>query len=939
MIVDSVFNKWNINKLPRQKGAQGNYSGSTVINRNENNVQNTGIQGHYLWGNYFDATQDINGDINTQGDVNFYGNLNYQGEYNPDDELHGNLNIGRINAEDGNIKNINSDLIKAAEAYIENLTVTGSAHFFELIIDKIRSVGGAIMLTPGDGFELYGYNIKTSNQINLWWVKTDDRNGKYNQWEIGDQALCRNFDAAVVGKSSNIRNKYWWAKVVDVDTTGQWVVKLYNNQYNRDEVMALPIGNNNAYYENTHGYLKKSDFQPTTDYVYVETAQKNHWITNEEYYRLDDNEKAEYEFSQLYVHENGDGSVIKITELQYQNSDIDEVDLLIYDEIADDWKLLRSFCKADCKFCYNITIDTTNCNPYSVFNVTEDGNTAWVFQEGDNIVMLGNQDNPGRQNAIYLCAGSQGTQGTQGSNIYGSLDTDLRPPFFAQYKGIGSQGANETLRDRFNLEKRKFTWFSGGYVGAQGFANQIEGNLKIISTNPEFNDKTVEEAVIEGYQGAQGYTDGQIIGVQSQIRTTAEGLQSEVNGVQARGQQGIQGVQSQITQQAGQITLQVMNNVGTELKTRTGIDINDGTITLDANNTNVTGALNIQNANSGLVLYDGNSPVISITNQTVGGANVSSSVQIIKGTQKHETTTTFTVSDIITSMTKITAGYYTLSNMTMWATPNSWTDQTNAFPLSNVKLSLSLHKWSDDDTISVIYDNVDFPVSGGAKYINIGGTNFSSSFSGNVYFKASMTFTFNSSQVLNGIINGVFTADLISSVNSATKIGNNGINILTDITNNKYAQFTQNGYILSWNDQKVEMNSAPVSGENILRRTVVHSDGDTCTGDIGSIIKCRIVTAQADLSLKSDDGFIVVKGTWANSPELSLLDPADYKGRVVHIKNMSDKTIKFKNSSSKLIEGKDVAADATNLIEDNIGCSTTFISDGEYWYQMSYEGN
>ena len=874
MIVDSVFNKWNINKLPRQKGAQGNYSGSTVINRNENNVQNTGIEGHYLWGNYFDATQDINGDINTQGDVNFYGNLNYQGEYNPDDELHGNLNIGRVNAEDGNIKNINSDLIKAAEAYIENLTVTGSAHFFELIIDKIRSVGGAIMLTPADGFELYGYNVKTSNQINLWWVKTDDRNGKYNHWVVGDQALCRNFDAAVVGKSYNVQNKYWWAKVVDVNTTGQWVVKLYDNQYNHDEVMALPTGNSNAYYNNTHGYLKKSDFQLTTDYVYVETAQKNHWITNEEYYRLDDNEKAEYEFSQLYVHENGDGSVIKITELQYENTDIDEVDLLIYDEIADDWKLLRSFCKDDCKFCYNITIDKSIAATGSTFSVTESGNTAWVFQEGDNIVMLGNQTDTNRQNAIYLNAGGQGD----------SLDTDLRPPFFAQYKGIND----------FNLKNHRLTWFSGGFVGTQGsagypYANNIQGNLRISSTDPNIDGENVQDYV-----------------------------------------------NSQITVAEDRITAEVTENVNGELE-RTGIDIENGTITLDAKNTNVTGALNIQNSNSGLILYDGNSPVISITNQTVSGASVSSSVHLIKGTEKNETTTTFTASDIKTSMMKITAGSYTLSNMTMWATPDWWTDRTNAFPLSNVRLSLSLHKWSDDTTISVIYNGVDFPVSGGARYINIGGVNFSSSFSGNVYFKASMTFTFNSQQVLNGIINGVFTADLISSVNSATKIGNNGINILTDMTNNKYAQFTQNGYILSWDDQKVEMNTV-LGGENILRRTVVHSDGDIGTGDIGSIIKVRIVTTQSELSLRPDDGFIVVKGTWASSPELSFFDPADYKGRVIHIKNMTDKTIKFKNSSSKLIEGKDVAADATNLIEDTIGCSTTFISDGEYWYQMNYLG-
>lgn len=36
----------------------------------------------------------------------------------------------------------------------ENLTVTKSAHFFELIIDKIKSAGGSVLLTPADGFKV-----------------------------------------------------------------------------------------------------------------------------------------------------------------------------------------------------------------------------------------------------------------------------------------------------------------------------------------------------------------------------------------------------------------------------------------------------------------------------------------------------------------------------------------------------------------------------------------------------------------------------------------------------------------------------------------------------------------------------------------------------------------------------------------------------------------
>ena len=491
MIVDNDFNKWNINKLPRTKGAQGTTGSTGVVTLNGGNREGTGypeLEAHYLWGQFFNGKQDVNGDITTDGDVNFYGNLNFLGEYNPDDDLHGNLNIGNVNADNGHFKEMNVDILKAAEAYINNLTVTGSAHFFELIIDKIRSVGGAIMLTPGDGFELWGYNLATSNNINLWWVCDDVKGAKYNHWVVGDQALCKSFDVAVVGKSTNVSNKNWWAKVVEVNDTPIWCVKLGEDEYNpdkvkllSDEIIPFSIDNNYEYYTNTHSYLRKTDFDESSDYVYVETAQKTHWITNEEYFALDDNDKSDYEYSQLYIHKNDDGSIIQITQLQYENTDPEETDLLVYDEKENDWRILRQFCKADCKLCFSITIDTTNCKTGSTFSVTENNHTAYVFQEGDNIVMLGHQkqqteteeEAANRQNAIYLNAGGQGD----------SLDTDLRPPFFAQYKGINN----------FDLMSHRLTWFSGGWVGAQGtqgpqgFANNIQGNLKI-STGESVED-------------------------------------------------------------------------------------------------------------------------------------------------------------------------------------------------------------------------------------------------------------------------------------------------------------------------------------------------------------------------------------------------------------------------------------------------------------------
>ena len=121
-------------------------------------------------------------------------------------------NTGTINTDTINSNNItNTDTIKT-----KNLEVTGSAHFFELIIDKIKSAGGSIMLTPADGFEVE--KIKSmANNITLYW-RCQDGNGKQrdNMWKVNDQALCMSFNQATVGTSHNVNNKYYWCLVTDV---------------------------------------------------------------------------------------------------------------------------------------------------------------------------------------------------------------------------------------------------------------------------------------------------------------------------------------------------------------------------------------------------------------------------------------------------------------------------------------------------------------------------------------------------------------------------------------------------------------------------------------------------------------------------------------------------------------------------------------------------
>ena len=739
MIVDNNFNKWNINKLPRNKGAQGASGSNGIVTLTTGNREGKGypeLEAHYLWGQFFNGKQDVNGDITTDGNVNFYGNLNFLGEYDPDDDLRGNLNIGNVNADNGHFKEMNNDILKANEAYINNLTVTGSAHFFELIIDKIRSVGGAIMLTPGDGFELWGYNLSGEKNINLWWVCDDVKGAKYNHWKVNDQALCKSFDDSVIGESGYISNKNWWAKVVAVNEAPTWCVKLGADEYNPDLVTVLP---NYTYYNNTHSYLRKTDFTESDNYVYVEKTNRANWISNEEYFNLSASDKSKYEYSQLYIHQNDDGSVIQITQLQYENTDPSKTDLLVYDNKEKSWRLLRDFCKADCKSCFSITIDKTQCSSGSTFS---DGEGTYVFQEGDNIVMLGNQEDPERQNAIYLNAGGQGD----------SLDTDIRPPFFAQYKGIND----------FDLKGHRLTWFSGGWVGAQGtqgtqgFANNIQGNLKIAT------GESVEE-----YVG------------------------------------------SEIIAQSDAITMRVKSDMS-----EAGITIHDDEIILDADKTTVTGTLQLNDDKTGLVLYDDNGlPVISILNTPTGDItntrtplNTRDTIELVEQTSM----TTFHMKQPYSVKSGTT---YNLKNLIASCVVGS-----SGANISSVTVTITLRR-KDNNNIVILPQTLSKTISGtGQGYVTVGDFSFAANYTGQVYIDVVMAVYFNQTYGVGSTLYGTLSGEIIQPTNKIVKLGNDGLQVVN--ASNKYCILGDSNYTLRQGNSTLSITN------DYMRRSIGSSTGD-----------------------------------------------------------------------------------------------------------------
>ncbi len=103
-------------------------------------------------------------------------------------------------------------------ATITNLIVTGAAHFFKVIIDEIKAAGGAIVVTPADGFTVDLVENITINGIagkRLYWRVSDGQKARTNKWHALDQALCKT-DNLANGTTYNASNKFYWSLVAAV---------------------------------------------------------------------------------------------------------------------------------------------------------------------------------------------------------------------------------------------------------------------------------------------------------------------------------------------------------------------------------------------------------------------------------------------------------------------------------------------------------------------------------------------------------------------------------------------------------------------------------------------------------------------------------------------------------------------------------------------------
>jgi len=162
-------------------------------------------------------------------------------------ELESNkITTGQLKADDADILKAYIGTLDSKKITTEYLTVTKQAHFFELIIDKVRAVGGQIILTPAqcladvviprdanlDPVNLYKEDGELVNniadllrQVKYFDVYFKSKNSEdievANEWfadsttHSHDQAFCQSFNIEA-GTHQNVSNKYYWRQVYDL---------------------------------------------------------------------------------------------------------------------------------------------------------------------------------------------------------------------------------------------------------------------------------------------------------------------------------------------------------------------------------------------------------------------------------------------------------------------------------------------------------------------------------------------------------------------------------------------------------------------------------------------------------------------------------------------------------------------------------------------------
>ena len=428
-----------------------------------------------------------------------------------------NLAVDCITADSLDLKNLSAlkatiEELIAGDITTKNLTVTGTAHFFELIIDKIRSVGGQLILTPTscivDYVQYYNNGTlitnpeqySTANSYDIYWRGSDPYGRAVNnEWIVNDQAICQSFNNAAVGTNNNVTNKYYWMlvnnkledKYINLktgETTSQQNQTTYNTIYvGMWDTTWTENNNTHANQIEWNCAVQTIDDVPVSDVNWddspsvsgfavmgtMKTSDKLFGIkitpTGDNKNRMTD--KLKFTFEQ----ETSSG-VIPAPQMNITVTFTD--DTFMYFPNVEAKKVNNQYVKENGHYVFELDLSEAN-NPISIITVVCAQDVDWHLchgirlngivkaencagypEAGDNLIQLGwhseagqtlTDDQKKRQAAIIISA-------------YNSPDPALKAPSYAHYQGIND----------FKLETHRGSYFDANgarFTGDITFAN------------------------------------------------------------------------------------------------------------------------------------------------------------------------------------------------------------------------------------------------------------------------------------------------------------------------------------------------------------------------------------------------------------------------------------------------------------------------------------
>lgn len=500
------------------------------------------------------------------------------GELEAEEATIDSLSATSFSADTGQINTLEVSGLTASGITTQYLTVTKSAHFFELIIDKIKAAGGSILLTPADGFRVDRVGNNSDGSRTLYFRSNNGERAIKNMWQVNDQAICQSFNQARVGQTQNVRNKYYWALVTATGTT-----TIENEEY---------------HYITISGTIKEGTLQCE---IGDEIAMLGH--------RGTDKTRQSAIFISAYS-SYIDTGVTAPCIVQYENVNS-------FNLTAANRKNVISHNLVSFTGDFTTTAGDNVANYLSQLNVTVDGINTRVgtleqkidFETQATVdatsldptkcypvtISFGNSNDPKQ----IRCAVSRTLIDTYGVPNYSThqrgfvLDLD----WTTRASGWGTNW----------VERR---WYEGDRTRfIQEFEVHYTDNTdKVVGSIGQVTEASIEVVYVRGgskYDILTSFKDATITlhptgyiweNQEYSVRDERPVINYTDLVVPVKDRMG----RSEIKQTADNIQLNVYN----ELNNKTGIDVSNGTITLDADNTTIVGNLNITDTDNGITVFD-----------------------------------------------------------------------------------------------------------------------------------------------------------------------------------------------------------------------------------------------------------------------------------------------------------------------------------------------